>query len=346
MRTVMITGAFGFIGSNLVKMWVEKYPFDKLILVDGMTYAARPEWLRGFLKDKDARFKITEHIINITDQAAVARVMKETSPDLVLHLAAESHVCRSITGPKDFVMSNVVGTFNLLEEFYQLQDGAPDKWFIHVSTDEVFGELSEADPAFTEKTNIAPRSPYSATKAGSDHLAFAYFHTYGVPVIVTNCSNNFGANQHEEKLIPATINRILSGQPAKLHGDGLNVRDWLAVADHCEALMLLAEKGKPGERYCIGGEDESTNLEVVNAVHAAIIQVTGQAHDLELQFTNDRPTDDKRYAIDCTKLKALGWNPSKEFWKNLLSTVRHYLAQSKREGGGHENGSLASVAHA
>ena len=172
----------------------------------------------------------------------------------------------------------------------------------------------------------------AASKAASDHLALSYFHSYGMPVIVTNCSNNFGPNQHEEKLIPATIMRILKHEPARVYGSGLHVRDWLSVHDHCEALILLAHAGSPGERYCIGGENEKTNLQIINAVHAAVIQATGEMHDLTLEFTNDRPTDDKRYSINCEKLKALGWKPTADFWNPLVETVRFYLRESLRGG--------------
>lgn len=334
-RVVLITGAYGFIGSNLVKHWMQEHHNDKIIMLDGMTYAARPKYLKDFIEDRKKHYRpdVIEVIADIRDQIAVARIMQKYEPDLVLHLAAESHVCRSIAGPKEFVLTNVVGTFNLLEEFYQLHKGDKSKKFIHVSTDEVFGELEINEFPFCEGSKIKPRSPYAASKAASDLIVQSYFHTYGVPTIVTNCSNNFGPNQHEEKLIPATIQRIFSGEPARLHGSGKNIRDWLHVSDHCRALSILAEKGIPGERYCIGGEFEKENIEVVEMIFALLQK------DPNIEFTNDRPTDDKRYAVDCTKLKELGWQPQSseiDFKNNLADTIHYYASEWIGVGAGPE----------
>lgn len=325
-RVVLITGAYGFIGSNLVKLWMQEHHNDKIILLDGMTYAARPKYIKDFIEEQKKHFNpdVVEAIVDIQDQLAVARIMQKYKPDIVVHLAAESHVCRSISGPKEFVHTNVVGTFNLIEEFYQLHKENlknPSLRFIHVSTDEVFGELETNEPPFSETTNIQPRSPYAASKAASDHIVQSFFHTYGVPTIITNCSNNYGPNQHEEKLIPATIKRILEGKPAILHGNGRNVRDWLFVEEHCQALSILAEKGVPGERYCIGGEHELQNIEVVESIYKQL------GKEVNIEFSNDRPTDDKRYAIDCEKLRELGWAPTIGFQTNLYSTIKYYLAE-------------------
>lgn len=331
-RKVMITGAFGFIGSNLVINWLINNPNDDLILLDGMTYAARPDYLKDFLNDTGMWKRITEVVCNICDLDGVHLAMQAHKPDLVLHLAAESHVCRSIEGPAEFVFTNIVGTFHLLEEFRKLWNGNPEKKFIHVSTDEVYGELELHEDPFQETSAIKPRSPYAASKASSDLLALSYFHTYHVPVIVTNCSNNFGPNQHEEKLIPATIMRLIKGEKPKLYGNGKQIRDWLWVIDHCSALMLLAEKGVAGERYCIGGEDERTNQEIIHMI-ADILEIHLQKQlTLEIEYTNDRPTDDRRYAIDCSKLKELGWKPSKRIEEHISSTIEYYVHECQKAG--------------
>ncbi len=330
-RVVLITGGYGFSGSNLVRYWLEHYPNDKIILLDGMTYAARPKYVKDFVEEirKHKNPDIHEVIVDIRDQLAVARVMQKFQPDLVLHLAAESHVCRSIAGPKAFMETNILGTFNMIEEFYQLWRGYKykSKRFLHVSTDEVFGELQAHENPFSELNNIRPRSPYAASKASSDHIVQCYHHTYGIPTIITNCSNNFGPNQHEEKLIPATIWRLLNGEPARLYSNGLNVRDWLFVEDHCRALALLTERGEPGQRYCIGGDQELSNIEIVERIHEKIFP--GGSRELRVEYTADRPTDDRRYAIDCSRLKKLGWSPqsSEDFEKNLAGTIEYYMRE-------------------
>ncbi|MGA1772386.1 MAG: dTDP-glucose 4,6-dehydratase, partial [Flavobacteriaceae bacterium] len=220
----------------------------------------------------------------------------------------------------------VIGTYNLLECLKKHST----KKIVHVSTDEVFGELELNEDPFSESTQIKPRSPYAATKASSDHIAFAYAHTYGMNISVTNCSNNFGPNQHEEKLIPATIKRLYNNKPIRLYGTGTNIRDWLYVEDHCKALQVVEEHGKPGERYCIGGDLEMTNIEITNVVANEMIKKMGPIK-LSIEFTNDRPTDDKRYAINSSKLKSLGWEPSKNLEKNIGVTIDYYLKE-KKEG--------------
>lgn len=331
-KTVLITGAYGFIGSNLAKRWLWRHPGDKVVLLDGMTYAARPDYLFKAINENSKRALLDYSLveIDIRDHAAVARTISFYKPDLVFHLAAESHVCRSIAGPKAFMETNVMGTFNLIEEFYQLWKGKSDKLFVHVSTDEVFGELEDFDPPFNENTNIKPRSPYAASKASSDHIIQCYHHTYGVPTIITNCSNNFGPNQHEEKLIPNTILRTMRGEPALLHGDGGNVRDWLFVEDHCRALEMLSEKGKAGERYCIGGNKELTNKKIVQTIQEMVCGMvkikTGKDLEPRIIFSNDRPTDDRRYAINTAKINELGWQPYQfgNFMNSLHETVSYY----------------------
>lgn len=319
---IMVTGGYGFIGSHLVRYLLSQG--HSVLVVDSLTYAANPKFVKDWAKEKNKPF--TEEIIDIRDHLAIARLMNKYRPEVVYHLAAESHVCRSISGPKDFVTTNVLGTFNLIEEFRQVHGDDKTKKFIHVSTDEVYGELTPSDPPFSETTLVKPRSPYAATKASSDHIVQSYFHSYGVNTIITNCSNNFGPNQHTEKLIPATIKRLINKKPIRIYGNGMNIRDWLWVEDHAKALVLLSEKGVPGERYCIGGENELTNLDIAHRVHSAMVTVWGSI-ELDIEFTNDRPTDDRRYAIDCTKLKKLGWEPSHNFAQNLFKTIEYYTGK-------------------
>jgi len=319
---IMVTGGYGFIGSHLVRYLLSQG--HSVLVVDSLTYAANPKFVKDWAKEKNKSF--TEEIIDIRDHLAIARLMNKYRPEVVYHLAAESHVCRSISGPKDFVTTNVLGTFNLIEEFRQVHGDDKTKKFIHVSTDEVYGELTPIDPPFSETTLVKPRSPYAATKASSDHIVQSYFHSYGVNTIITNCSNNFGPNQHTEKLIPATIKRLINKKPIRIYGNGMNIRDWLWVEDHAKALVLLSEKGVPGEKYCIGGENELTNLDIAHRVHSAMVTVWGSI-ELDIEFTNDRPTDDRRYAIDCSKLKKLGWEPSHNFAQNIFKTIEYYTGR-------------------
>lgn len=331
MKTILITGGAGFIGSNLVRYWLNKYKTHRIVNLDSFTYAARHDWVEDYLRVRPAsRDRYILERADIRDQSAVARIMDLYKPSDVIHLAAESHVCRSITGPKDFVTTNVLGTFNLLEEFRALENNGR---FLHVSTDEVFGELNEHDAKFCEFTPIDPRSPYSATKASSDLIVRAYGITYGMDVVVTNCSNNFGPNQHEEKLIPRTITRILDRLPVTVYGSGAQIRDWLYVDDHCSALDCIFTKGTPIERYCIGGNKELTNFKIIKKVHQTIVELTKKGkrspspyEEIEIIHTNDRPTDDFRYAIDRRRLEQLGWKPNPaSFEAKLELTTRWYL---------------------
>ncbi len=322
-NTVMITGGLGFIGSALTRYWMNRYPEQEIVILDAETYAARPGAARSF---ELAGVKVER--VDIRDHAAVARAMRRHEPDHVIHLAAESHVCRSIAGPKVFYETNVMGTFHLLEEFKELWRGREDgHHFHHVSTDEVFGELGPDDPAFTEQHPLLPRSPYSSSKAASDMMALTFFETYGLHVTVSNCSNNFGPNQHAEKLIPRAIAKAVAKEPMTVYGNGLQVRDWLWVDDHCYAIDLLLHHGKAGERYCVGGEKEMTNLDMLVLIKQLVDQELGQEHKgCQFKYTNDRPTDDFRYAIDNTKIRAeLGFEPSEDFQWNLRKTIRWYL---------------------
>lgn len=322
MRTILITGGNGFIGSNLIKYWLFHHPEEQVVNLDCNTYAARPEYLTPIVTRKSIQERYHHELVDIRDHLAVARVMNKWKPHGVIHLAAESHVCRSIAGPKDFVMTNIVGTFHLLEEFRQLDNGGR---FLHVSTDEVFGELGPEDPPFYESTPLRPRSPYAASKAGSDMLVKSWVDTYLLNACLTNCSNNFGPNQHEEKLIPRTIQKILQGEPMTIYGRGDQVRDWLFVNDHCRALDLVYHLGQVGHRYCVGGEMELTNLEMIEKVYTTLMGVSGEDYALKLIYTQDRPTDDHRYAIDTRKLRELGWSiRAQEFDFKLKETVEWY----------------------
>lgn len=332
MRKIMITGGFGFIGSNLVRYWLDKYPDDFIINVDAKTYAARPEFLLNYIEEHEMQSRIVHEQINIRDQNAVARLIRLYEPDHVLHLAAESHVCRSIAGPSEFIHTNIVGTFNLLEEFKGSNKGKTGR-FVYVSTDEVFGELEPNEPAFNESLPLLPRSPYAASKAAGDLLAMAYHDTYGLNVSVTNCSNNFGPNQHEEKLLARTIMKFLDREKMTVYGSGEQVRDWLYVEDHCEALDDVLHKGKAGERYCIGGLCEMTNIDFIGCVNAELQELTGLPA-LGIIKTNDRPTDDLRYAIDVSKIRQeLGWQPKRNIFKQRLrETIQWYLKEHKKSG--------------
>lgn len=330
MRKILITGGYGFIGSNLIRYWLDNHPEDEIICLDSVTYAARPDWVMDRLKDDEsARKRFTFIQADITKRAEIRKVFDEHRPEHIIHLAAESHVCRSIDGPVDFMMTNIIGTFNLLEEFRHLWPIKPEEHrFHHVSTDEVFGQLSvsEIDDKFFEGREYAPTSPYAASKASSDHIVKAWHHTYGTNVVVTNCSNNFGPNQHEEKLIPKIISAILNKQAMTVYGKGDQIRDWLYVLDHCRAIDTVFHNGVNGESYCVGGELELTNLEVIQAVVTIAPQVIiGIPEKVEIIHTNNRPTDDQRYAVDCSKLKAFGWAPRTElFVEDIQNTIAWY----------------------
>ena len=327
---ILVTGGAGFIGSSFVLGWIaaEGAP---VVNLDKLTYAGNPANLASL--DGDPRHVFVKG--DICDRALVARLLAEHRPWAIIHFAAESHVDRSIHGPADFVQTNVIGTFSLLEEAraYWAALAQPEKSrfrFLHVSTDEVYGSLGANDPPFTETTPYAPNSPYAASKAASDHLVRAYHHTYGLPALTTNCSNNYGPYQFPEKLIPLTILNAVQGKPLPLYGDGLNVRDWLYVGDHCEAARLVLREGRPGETYNIGGNNEKTNLEVVNALCDILDRLRphlrGSHHSSLITFVDDRPGHDRRYAMDTRKIAAeLGWRPRERFETGLRKTVQWYL---------------------
>lgn len=328
-RSIVITGGAGFIGSNFVHHWCENYPEDRVIVLDALTYAGNLNNLATLKDRKNFRFLQGD----ICDRALVDELFTSENIDTVAHFAAESHVDRSILGPGAFVQTNVVGTFTLLESFRQhwLSNHQPDNYrFLHVSTDEVYGSLGVDDPAFTETTPYAPNSPYSASKAGSDHLARAYFHTYGMPTIITNCSNNYGSYHFPEKLIPLMCINILLGKPLPVYGDGQNVRDWLYVRDHCQALDTVIHKGKAGETYNIGGNNEVKNIDLVRMLCELMDEL---APDLPVKparnlitFVKDRPGHDRRYAIDASKIRTeLGWQPQETVEGGLRKTIQWYL---------------------
>lgn len=327
---LLITGGAGFIGSNFVHHWCHQYPQHRVIVLDALTYAGNRQTLAD-LEGKD-NFRFVQG--DICDRELIDSLLREEQIGMVAHFAAESHVDRSILGPGAFVQTNVVGTFTLLESFRQYwnEKGQPQSdRFLHVSTDEVYGSLEPDDPAFTEKTPYSPNSPYSASKAGSDHLARAYFHTYGMPTIITNCSNNYGPYHFPEKLIPLMCINILLGKPLPVYGDGQNVRDWLYVGDHCQALETVLQKGKQGETYNIGGNNEVKNLELVTLLCQLMDEL---APDLPIKpasqlitFVKDRAGHDRRYAIDATKIRTeLGWTPQETVEQGLRKTIQWYLA--------------------
>ncbi len=329
---ILVTGGAGFIGANFVLDWiaVEGTP---VLNLDKLTYAGNPANLAA-LKD-DQRYIFAQG--DIADRKRVAGLLQQHQPQAIVHFAAESHVDRSIHGPGEFVQTNIVGTFSLLEEAraYWGALAEPEKSrfrFLHVSTDEVYGSLGNADPAFSETTAYAPNSPYAASKAASDHLVRAYHHTYGLPVITTNCSNNYGPLQFPEKLIPLMILNALNGKPLPVYGDGKNVRDWLYVGDHCAGIRAALAKGRPGETYNIGGNSEKTNLEVVHAVCAILDELhpAGAPHSKLITFVKDRAGHDWRYAINAEKIRReLGWAPQERFESGLRRTVEWYLAHGE-----------------
>ena len=335
MGTLLITGGAGFIGSNLVQ-YALAHTADRLVVLDKLTYAGSLLNIDALLKD--AR-RVTFVRADIADRDAVTRVFAEHQPAAILNLAAETHVDRSIDGPRPFIDTNIVGTFVLLEAarafVAALEPAARDAFrFLHVSTDEVYGTLG-ATGLFSEETPYAPNSPYAASKAAADHLVRASFHTYGLPVLITNCSNNYGPFQFPEKLIPLMLLNALEGRPLPIYGDGGNVRDWLHVEDHCEGILLVLAKGRPGEKYNIGGGNERTNLEIVDRICDAVEALRPAAsnaalhsstyHDLKT-FVPDRPGHDRRYAIDATKIRReLGWAPRHAFEEGISATARWYL---------------------
>ena len=329
-RTILVTGGAGFIGSNFVLQRVAAG--DRVVNLDKLTYAGN----LGNLAEIDTHPAHTFTQGSIEDAALVQSLLQSHRPDAVVNFAAESHVDRSIANPEEFIVTNVVGTYRLLHEslaYYRTLTGeAQERFrFLHVSTDEVYGSLGPSDPAFVETTPYQPNSPYSASKAGSDHLVRAYRHTYGMPTVTTNCSNNYGPFQFPEKLIPLMILNALHGKPLPVYGDGLNVRDWLYVGDHCEAIALVLERGRCGETYNIGGDSEKNNLDVVTAICNIVdeLRPAGAPHSALIRFVKDRPGHDRRYAMNCAKLNGeLGWRPRETFATGIRRTVEWYLANA------------------
>jgi dTDP-glucose 4,6-dehydratase len=356
---LLVTGGAGFIGANFILQWLQNHD-EGVLNLDALTYAGNPENLRG-VEDSEA-YQFVHG--DITDTELVQQLLQKHQPRAVIHFAAESHVDRSIHGPGAFVHTNVVGTQRLLEaarlHWEQLQEEERETFrFVHVSTDEVYGTLAPDDPPFSETTPYAPNSPYAASKAGSDHLVRAYYHTYGLPVMTTNCSNNYGAYQFPEKLIPLVINNALQGKPLPIYGDGLQVRDWLYVEDHCRAITRVLENGRPGETYNIGGWNEMANIDIVKTICSLLDELAPRTQHSELNTQNsalntqhselstqysaintqyselityvkDRPGHDRRYAIDASKIEQeLGWKPQETFESGIRKTVQWYLDNQK-----------------
>jgi dTDP-glucose 4,6-dehydratase len=328
--TILVTGGAGFIGSNFVLDWLDQSD-EPVINLDALTYAGNRENLATV--DGDSR-----HIFvhgDIGDFELVGKLLAEHQPRAIVNFAAESHVDRSIHGPEDFIQTNIVGTFRLLEavrECYgQLEKTAKNAFrFLHVSTDEVYGSLEKDDPAFSETHRYEPNSPYSASKAASDHLVRAYHHTYGLPVLTTNCSNNYGPYHFPEKLIPLVIHNALAGKPLPIYGDGQQIRDWLYVKDHCSAIRRVLEAGRIGETYNVGGWNEKPNLDVVHMLCSILDELSpradGEPYSSQISYVADRPGHDRRYAIDAGKIeRELGWKPAETFETGIRKTVRWYI---------------------
>jgi len=346
LMTLLVTGGAGFIGANFVLDWLAASD-EPIINLDKLTYAGNPETLASL--QGDARHQLVQG--DIGDSALVSRLLAEHQPRAVINFAAESHVDRSIHGPGEFIETNIVGTFRLLEAVRGYWGGladsdireqglAPTKGiaptkssfrFLHVSTDEVYGSLAKTDPAFTETHRYEPNSPYSASKAASDHLVRAWHHTYGLPVLTTNCSNNYGPYHFPEKLIPLMIVNALAGKPLPVYGDGMQIRDWLYVKDHCSAIRRVLEAGRLGETYNVGGWNEKPNIEIVQTVCKLLDEMRpkadGSSYASQITYVTDRPGHDRRYAIDARKLEAeLGWKPAETFETGIRKTVEWYLA--------------------
>ncbi len=331
LMTLLVTGGAGFIGANFVLDWLAASD-EPIVNLDKLTYAGNPETLASL--QGDARHQLVQG--DIGDAALVSRLLAEHKPRAVVNFAAESHVDRSIHGPGDFIETNIVGTFRLLESVRGYWGALPDAdkaafRFLHVSTDEVYGSLAKDDPAFAETNRYEPNSPYSASKAASDHLVRAWHHTYGLPVLTTNCSNNYGPYHFPEKLIPLMIVNALAGKPLPVYGDGMQVRDWLYVKDHCSAIRRVLEAGRLGEVYNVGGWNEKPNIEIVKTVCALLDELRpradGKPYAEQISYVTDRPGHDRRYAIDARKLEAeLGWKPAETFDTGIRKTVEWYLA--------------------
>jgi dTDP-glucose 4,6-dehydratase len=327
-RSILITGGAGFIGSHVVRRFVTHYPGYRIVNADKLTYAGNLENLTDIEKRENYSFEKTD----ITDKKAVSELFEKYAFDGIIHLAAESHVDRSISSPDEFVHTNIVGTVNLLNAaLNNWQKENARKLFYHISTDEVYGTLGSVG-RFTEETAYDPRSPYSASKASSDHLVRAYYHTYGLPALISNCSNNYGPNQLPEKLIPLAINNIKNNKPVPVYGEGKNIRDWLYVEDHAAAIDLIFHKGKPGETYNIGGNNEWKNIDLIRLLcrimDRKLKRAEGESEKL-ITFVKDRPGHDLRYAIDSSKLKdETGWEPMTSFEEGLEKTVDWYLTNT------------------
>ena len=327
--TILVTGGAGFIGSNFVLG--ERARKNRIVNLDLLTYAGNLRNLQELDGDPDHIFVKGD----IGDRALVLKLLNDYQPEAVVNFAAESHVDRSIESPESFIQTNIVGTHRLLDEartfWKRLSADRRERFrFLHVSTDEVYGSLGPKEPAFTENTPYAPNSPYSASKAGSDHLVRAYYHTYGLPTIITNCSNNYGPRQFPEKLMPLMLLNAIEGKPLPVYGDGLNIRDWLYVDDHCEALRTVLEKGAPGKTYNIGGNCEKANLEIVKTLCALLDEMMPESryvpHCNLIAFVNDRLGHDRRYAVDCSRIYGeLGWRVKETFASGLKKTIRWYL---------------------
>lgn len=343
MNKLLVTGGAGFIGSNFVNYWLENYPDYDIVVLDALTYAGNPANLSGVIDNKHYHFVHG----NICDQTLVEKILRGHELDTIVNFAAESHVDRSIHAPDMFVETNIVGTHSLLKAARNVwlddSSGPKEHRFHHVSTDEIYGSLKSDDLPFTEKNPYAPNSPYSASKASADHLVRAYHHTYGLQVSTSSCSNNYGPYQFPEKLIPLIIINILHGKPLPIYGDGLYVRDWLYVGDHCRGIDLIIRKGQVGEMYNIGGNNEWTNVDIVNLVCETVDKIILDDHSLQkifpetpivhrreskslINFVRDRPGHDRRYAIDATKSQTeLGYIPQESFETGIKKTIRWYL---------------------
>lgn len=329
MQTLLVTGGLGFIGSNFI-LQARAKQWGKIVNLDKLTYASNPQNLVQLQGDSEYHFIRGD----IGDRELLSILLEQYQPDAIINFAAETHVDRSIQSPLNFIQTNIVGTFQLLEasKAYWEKLSAPKQEqfrFLHVSTDEVYGSLEPKEPAFREDTPYAPNSPYAASKASSDHLVRAYFHTYGFPTLITNCSNNYGPRQFPEKLIPLIILNALHGKPLPIYGDGQNIRDWLYVTDHCEALYLVLQHSRVGETYNIGGKNERANIAVVEKICAILDDLAPKpnfCHSSLITFVKDRLGHDRRYAIDCSKIsREIGWQPKENFDSGLLKTVHWYL---------------------
>lgn len=332
MRNLLITGGAGFIGANFVRYVLKADPEVRLVTLDALTYAGSLDNLKDLPQAERHHFILGD----ICDQNLAAQILREHKIDTIVHFAAESHVDRSILGPAQFIQTNIVGTFSLLEaarQVWLVEQTVPIEMvrFHHISTDEVFGSLNPGEPAFTETTPYSPNSPYSASKAASDHLVRAYYHTYGIPITITNCSNNYGPYQFPEKLIPLMILNALAGKPLPVYGDGLQVRDWLYVEDHCEAIWLVLKHGAVGETYNIGGNNQPANIEIVHKIcdilDVLVPQENGDSYRSLIQHVADRPGHDRRYAMDIRKIQQeLGWLPRESIDSGLRKTIEWYLS--------------------